>query len=50
MTHDSPQPETQTPAPGRRLDGLAELDEVLRQLSDLFGVPLGCREAGCTGV
>jgi hypothetical protein len=30
-----------------RLDGLADLDEVLRQLSDLLCVPLGCRRRSC---
>lgn len=31
----------------RRLDGLAEIDEVLRQLADLLCVPLGCRRRAC---
>jgi hypothetical protein len=31
----------------RRLDGLADIDEVLRQLSNLLCVPLGCRRRSC---
>ena len=49
MTHELRSSDSQTfPAPGqRRLDGLADIDEVLRQLADLLCVPHGCRRRAC---
>jgi hypothetical protein len=50
MPHDHSIPDSQTGMDRcrlRRLDGLADMDEVLRQLADLLCVPLGCRNRSC---
>ena len=47
--HDSSPPDARTDTASlgpRRLDGLADIDEVLRQLADLLWVPLG-RKRSC---
>jgi hypothetical protein len=45
MTHDSTPPNTRSN--GRSLDGIADPSDLLRQLSDLFCLPLGCRRNAC---
>jgi hypothetical protein len=44
MTHDS---DSHDGHPGHSLEGLADIDDLMRQLSDFITFPLLCRRAAC---